>query len=543
MEAYQTDEEHKEMTNKRPNIVCLIMDDTDFANIGCYGGDVLTPNLDRIANEGMKFNQFTCSASVCTPSRYSYMSGHHPGRCTAPDFLAGNPTDDMYNIGWNVTLLENTPALGGMVSSGGYRTGFVGKWHAGRPGREMGVKDFSPDDDPYDPVVNQKLKDNQAELCAELKTTLGFDYAASIYWNNADGLVPAKLKYHNLEWITQGAVDFLDSCHDEQPFMLYMATTTYHGPSHDKSLYSDPAVTPGGILDEIPTCQPSRKSVTERIAAAGLPVDHKTVGMTWTDDAVGVLFDKLEAMGELENTVFFYTVDHNTENGKGSCYEPGVRIPFMVRWPGTVEAGSVSNTLSQNIDFVPTVLDICGIEAPGNARLDGRSLVPVFKGEANEVHDDLYFEFGYSRAVRYGNWKYIAVRYPRTTYDKMKSGELTEAPNLTNNRLQGQGCVNMVAFEHCLVADQLYNLDSDPCEKVNLADDPSYAATLKKMKDRLKAHTDTFEHPFAYDADPFHGSPEFEQCVANTKAIGTDHIPWYPNATTATRCWPPRLSR
>ncbi len=530
------------MNARRPNIVCVIMDDTDFSNLGCYGGEVLTPNLDRIAAEGMKFTQFTCSSSVCTPSRYSYMTGHHPGRCTAPSFLGENPVADMYNVGWNAVLLEGTPALGGMLSGSGYRTGFVGKWHAGRPSREMGLDDFGPDDDPYDPATDRKLKENQAGLCAELKKTLGFDYAASVYWNNTDAYIPRKLRHHNLEWITQGALSFLDSCDGGQPFFLYMATTTYHGPSHDDSLESDPAVTPGGILDPVPGCMPARASVRARIAAAGLPVNHKTVGMTWTDDTVGALFDKLDAMGELDNTVFFYTTDHNTENGKGSCYEPGVRIPFMVRWPGVVEPGSVCDALSQNVDFVPTVLDICSVKPPAAAQVDGTSLVPLFKGQAEAVHDDLYFEFGFSRAVRYGNWKYIAVRYPRAVYDKMRSGELTEAPNLTNMRLQGQGCINVAAFEHCLEADQLYDLDSDPCEKTNLAADPAYAEVLKNMKDRLKAHTDTFSHPFAYDADPFHYSPEFTRCVANTRAIGTGHIPWYPNPTTSSRQWPPRLN-
>ncbi len=524
-----------------PNIVCIIMDDTDFSNIGCYGGDVLTPNIDRIAAEGMRFDRFYCSASVCTPSRYSYMAGHHPGRCTASKFLAGNPVDDVYNIGWNVELLEGVPALGGMLSAGGYRTGFVGKWHAGRSGKEMGTKDFQPDDDPCDPVVNQALHANQRGLCEELKRSLGFDYAASIYWNNADALVPKKLRYHNLEWITQGALDFLDDCQPAQPFFLYMATTTYHGPAHDASLDVDPAITPGGILESIPDCQPSRVSIRERIAASGLPVDHQTVGMLWTDDAIGVLLDKLESMGELDNTVFLFTVDHNTEDGKGSCYEPGVRIPFIVRWPGQIRPGTVSQALAQNVDFVPTVLDICGVRTPESAQIDGVSLLPVLTGATDAVHDDLYFEYGFSRGVRFGKWKYIAVRYTRALYDAMREGRLDEAPNLNDIRLKGQGCINVHAFEHCLEPDQLYDLDADPCETVNLADAPEHQDTLAMMRERLKAHTDTFRHPFPEEADPFHRSDRFKQLVANTRAIGLDHIPWYPNPTTAARPWPPQL--
>jgi len=527
---------------KRPNIVCFIMDDTDFSNISVYGGNIETPNIDRIGLNGMIFTRFYCSASVCTPSRYSYMSGRYAGRCGFDNFIKNNPRNDVYNISWNVVLTEDDPArLGYLLSDAGYNTGYVGKWHAGRPVESLNLPFFDQEEDPMAEDTDKKLRLHQSLLCEELKYSLGFDYAASIYWNNAEGLPLRRLRYHNIDWITQGALDFLDNADkdDSKPFFLYMATTTYHGPDHLKSFEQDPVFTPGGKCDSLEDYVSIRKNVVDRIRNSGKEVNHRTVGMTWTDESFGAIVKKVEELGEIANTVFIFSVDHNTENGKGTCYELGVRIPFMISWQGVVEAGSVSNSLAQNIDLLPTLLDIAGIESSDELQLDGKSMFPIFTNEKAEIHDDLYFEFGFSRGVSTGKWKYIAVRYNKDLYEEMSAGILKEAPNLNDMAEQGQAKINIHAFQNCLVSDQLYNLEDDPLERINLATDPKCVLVLKEMRQRLKKYTDTFEHPFPMEPSSFHTSDDFKKLVENAKNNHSiEDIPWYNKDKTSMRGWP-----
>jgi len=195
-------------------------DDTDFVWLHCYGGRTPTPNIDRIAEEGTRFDQMYCSASACTPSRYTYLTGHYAGRCPDPHFLAENPPDEPYSVAWNTVLNETMPSLARTLHAHGYRTGIAGKWHVGRPRRELDLPELHEDDDPDDPEADAKLHLYQARLQEEVRTSGGFDYAASIVWGNNESFPVAKLREHNLEWITQGALDFLDSCSPDEPFFL-----------------------------------------------------------------------------------------------------------------------------------------------------------------------------------------------------------------------------------------------------------------------------------------------------------------------------------
>ena len=528
---------------KKPNIVCFIMDDTDFTNISCYGGDIPTPNIDSIGKEGIIFTNFYCSSSVCTPSRYSYMSGRYAGRCSYVDFIKGNPKKDLHSVGWNVVLTENDPiSAGRILKEAGYSTAYIGKWHAGRPSNALNLPQFNENEDPFDENTNNKLINHQKILCDELKKSLGFDYASSIFWNNAEALPLKKLRHHNIDWLTYGAINFLENQNNEDPFFLYMATTTYHGPDQQRSFFKDPRITPGGIVQDLSKVSSNREKILEKLKESGLEKNHRTIGMVWTDEAIKSVIKKVKDMGELENTVFIFSVDHNTENGKASCYESGTRIPFMMKWPGRITPGSVTAAKAQNIDLVPTLLEIAGTQIPDNSKLDGKSLSPLFDDQKNKIHNDLYFEFGFSRAVLCEEWKYIAVRYTKDLYEKMENNILEEAPNLLNLPNQGQCKINIHAFPNCLEADQLYNLSEDPREENNLAAQPEYQNILKEMKRLLKKYTSTFSNPFPEEAPPFHKSEKFRLLVQKAKENHPlNDIRWYPNPTTQKRRWPPKI--
>jgi arylsulfatase A-like enzyme len=522
-------------TDQRPNVVCIITDDTDFDMLGCYGGAVLTPEIDRLAQEGARFTQMYCAASACTPSRYNYLTGRYCGRCTAPSFLEANPKDEPYSIAWNIVLPEDEPSLGSVMRDEGYRTGYAGKWHIGRGRSELDLPELAPDDDPDDPAVDEKLRRYQARLQEEVERTGGFDAAASIVWGNNEAMPIRQLQHHNLEWITQGALDFLDTCDagdvDDaaQPFLLYVATTAIHGPLHTLSLSQDPLYTQGGKLDAPVRAHPPRDTIAQRIEAAGLEVHHVTAGALWIDDLVGALRRKLEAMGVLENTILVFCTDHGTEPGKGTCYEKGVRIPLIMRWPDRVPAGERFAARVANVDFAPTIFEACDITPPDDMAMDGESWLPQLLAGPEPVseREEQFYEFGYTRAVGTRRWKYVALRYPSDLLEGMTSGALDEAPNHIDQRLQGQMNIAIENYPGYFDPDQLYDLEADPMEQHNLAEDPDYADVLADMKARLQRYLDTFEHPFDLEVPPFMRSERYQELADATRAIGTDYIPWY----------------
>ncbi len=513
----------------RPNIVCIITDDTSFDMLGCYGGNVLTPEINRIAEEGARFTQMYCAAAACTPSRYNYLTGHYCGRNLVPEFLEGNPTDEPYSVAWNTVLTENIPSVAGVLSANGYRTGYTGKWHIGRNRRALGVPDLAPDADPDDPAVDAKLREYQQILVDEVKKTGGFDEAASIVWGNNESMPIRKLQHHNLEWITKGALDFLNTCEADQPFFLNVATTAIHGPLHTASLAQDPHYTQGGKLDNLVEAHPPRETLAERLRDAGLPWHHITAGALWVDDLVAAIRHKLEAMEVLDDTIFIFCTDHGVEPGKGTCYEKGVRIPLVMRWPGKIATGIDFEARVQNVDFAPTLFEACDITPPPGMHIDGQSWWPQLLHGAPE-REELYLEFGYTRAIGTRSWKYIALRYPSDLMEAMKSGALDEAPNYIHQRMQGQMNIAIENYPGYFDADQLYDLQADPMEQHNLAQDPAYADVLADMKDRLQNYLETFEHPFDLDADPFLNSERFKALADETRKIGTDYIEWYTKA-------------
>lgn len=265
-----------------------------------------------------------------------------------------------------------------------------------------------------------------------------------------------------------------------------------------------------------------------RLETYGLPYNHETVGITWIDDLVGAVQRKLAAMGAAENTVILFKVDHNTETGKGTCHQVGTHIPLVMAWPGVIEGGTVCDALAQNVDFAPTVFEIAGAKVPEMMPLDGKSWLPLLTGERQEHHEDLFFEFGYARGVLYEQWNYIALRYPQRLLDAMQNGDLSEAPNHINQRMQGQMNVAIETYPAYFDPDQLFNLEDDPEEKHNLAADPAYADVLVMMQARLQAYLDDFVHPFDLAVPDFMRSERYRAMCDETRKIGTGYLSWWP---------------
>ncbi|MEI7732278.1 MAG: sulfatase-like hydrolase/transferase [Verrucomicrobiota bacterium] len=471
----------------RPNILFILTDDQNSDTLGCFGGKVLTPTLDKLCAEGVKFTRAYNSSSVCTPSRYTCLTGQYASRCQTERFLKLCPPGKQSNVGFNVQVEPGSWNVARVLKENGYYTGFVGKWHTGTPV----LQPVAADADLHDPEVAKKLAENQRRLCEYIQKT-GFEYAASVYRGNLDDHKLNALKLHNMEWITKGALDFLDQAGD-RPFFLHVCTTLQHSPAPHKSIGGDPTMTPAGHLPERLKVQASRSSIAERLQRAG--ISENMGHATWLDDGIAALINKLEISGKLENTVILFFSDNGTMGGKGTCYDGGARTPCFMWGKGRVPSGLICDQPVQNIDFVPTCLDLAGAKAPPPMHLDGMSLMPLAKGVPGKWRDAFFLEIGHTRAVCVDRWKYIALRYSPEMQEKIKDKSLGRPAYHMDTSLNLQ---EIALKEHpgYWEADQLYDLQADPGEKHNLAKDPQHAQTVADLKTRLKGWLAGFNRPF-----------------------------------------------
>jgi arylsulfatase A-like enzyme len=386
-------------------------------------------------------------------------------------------------VAFNVQVLPGSPNVGKVLHDAGYATGFVGKWHTGAPP----LLSYSPAADMRDLETARILAENHRRMAEYIKQC-GFDYAASIYRGNLKDHRLDALNVHNMEWVTKGALDFIEQYKDK-PFFLHMCPTLQHSPPPQKSIAGDWRVTPAGLLTEPLNVQAPRASIAERLKAAGIP--ENMAHATWLDDGVGAVLKKLEELGLADNTAIIYLSDNATLGGKGTCYEGGVHVPSLMRWKGHVPEGATCDKLVENIDSVPTVLDICAATPPVPMRMDGRSLLPMLTGQDTKWRDAVFLEVGHTRAVCTAKWKYIALRYPPKMQEATPKGKRYHTDGPLN--LQETAAARHPAYPD---ADQLYDLEKDPDEQVNLAGNAQYAQTLAEMKARLKEFLDTFPRPF-----------------------------------------------
>jgi arylsulfatase A-like enzyme len=514
--------------SKKPNILVIITDDTDFSMMRWSGGRVLSPAIDSIADEGLQCRQFYVNAAVCTPGRYCYLTGHHAGRCPGPQFNAEFGPDEPHCIQWNTDLDPSRErSLGHVLQSAGYRTGHVGKWHVGPGKGKLGIDQFEGDENPYDPAIITRLKADH-ERCCQAVRDAGYDYADAVTWGNADDRRIRTLQFHNLEWMCQGALTFLEqSATTDQPFYLNIATSTMHGPSHDLSLEEDIRLTGIGPVHGLDQVMAPRASIFERLQAAGLPVDHRTTGILWTDDLVAALLQKLQDLGLERDTLVIFSTDHNAFDGKASCYQGGVHVPFCLRWPDHIAAGTVNDSLMQNVDLLPTLAAISGAALPEQP-IDGHNLTPQWL-EGNlvaETREDVFLDYGYQRGITDGCYKFISFRLPQDQLEKMKNDEVDQAFGLT-----GKPGGQLVArrYPHYWEPDQLYDLSIDPGEQHNRIDDPRYVEIRERLHKRLWQHLASFSRPFPLDEiDPFYHSDRYrELCQEAMRRFQPEQWEWY----------------
>ncbi len=495
----------------KPNILFLITDDQfkDFMNWYPEGeGKNLTPHTDKLAAEATVMMRQYVTSPVCTPSRYACLSGLYPSRSKSPDFLQEMKSSGGQSVvQWNTFITDEPHTVARKLDEAGYLTGFVGKNHVFTA---EGWKKPQWDANPSDPETKALLQMNNQVQVTRAKE-LGFDYAASLYYNNPVENGIEALASHNLDWIAEGALDFFDKAKEgEEPFFLYLATTIPHGPTEPKrSWQADRRVTSLGLREEPLTLLPSSEELGQRVAEADV-WDYNRENLLWLDEMVGAVLDRLEENGQLDNTLIVYFNDHG-QKSKGTVYEGGVHGESFFWRKGGFPVGSRCAVPVSNVDFAPTLLDFAGVDYEPSS-YDGRSFKSVLEGEEGEKDRSLYFELGYVRGVLKGDWKYIALRYPEMAtemtreerqrrLDQFNEGQKQKGrPVYTEDPMHRFSHVSLIPgggdAEHMSMGkypafyerDQLYYLPEDPDEKRNLAGDVKNEEKLAEMKAELKKH-------------------------------------------------------
>ncbi|MEO0793855.1 MAG: sulfatase-like hydrolase/transferase [Verrucomicrobiota bacterium] len=532
----------------RPNIVLYFTDDLDFDEVpeglydldrfpshtgmkqkGYYDDDLpqydrpqrdyfsnpkmLMPHLQQLAKEGMVLERFYITSPICSPSRYSILTGRYASR--SKDFQKKHPAGTPASVDWSTNLSKDENSLAKVLQANGYTTGIVGKWHnghnAGAYTKEMRDMKLS------DSGVNELIMEAQQLECEAMKVQQGFDFAASIQIGNVGALrTPPELRQENLEWVTQGAIDFIDFAmeSDEKPFFLYVSLPLPHRQYYDSQARNpnasywferDARGTPGGFLEQVSDCMPSRADVVRRCQEAGIPMVN-TMG-TYIDDSLGAVLKKLDDEGLRDNTVFIFTSDHQSR-GKNTIGE-SARVPFVIRWPGHIEAGSRGSGLSSNVDLVTTILDIAQCKDVGDVGMDGVTMLPMLTGESAVCRSSLYLEVMHTRGVVTDRYKYIAARPPADIAELMAQDNVQAMEQKRRRRTGWDGRTNTPhnvskgiimdsdrEFPYYFDQDQLYDLKADPFEQKNLASDPAYHDDLQSMQHQLADYLADLPHPF-----------------------------------------------
>jgi arylsulfatase A-like enzyme len=331
---------------RRPNVVLIITDDQGFGDLSLHGNTHLqTPNMDRIAKEGMQFTQFQV-CPVCSPTRASLMTGRYNYRTGIVDTYLGRSMMDPREV----TAAE-------IFSRAGYKTGIFGKWHLGDnyPMRAM------------DQGFQESLVLGGGGLAQPADPPPGNHYFDPVLLRNGHF---EKVSGYCTDIFFREATAFIDR-HKAQPFFLYLPTNAPHTPLEIDDRYLGEFNNKG--LD----------ATTQRVYAM----------IRNLDDNIGRLLDHLKKTGLEENTILIFMTDNGPQQQryvsgmrgrKGTVYQGGIRVPFFVRWPARIQPGATVDRIAAHIDVLPTLLQASGLDAPKNVRFDGRSLMPLIeKRDAN----------------------------------------------------------------------------------------------------------------------------------------------------------------
>jgi len=426
-------------TNQKPNIIYILADDLGYAELGCYGQEKIeTPNIDKLAEKGIRFTQHYAGAPVCAPSRCVLLTGKHPGHAQ----IRGNDPWAERGPVWDFEAMANDPNLegqrplragtntiGSLLQEVGYKTGIVGKWGLGAP-----LTEGIPNKQGFDFFYGYNC---QRQAHTFFPVHLWKD-TVKVLLNNKmvppGSKIPEDADLYDSEsykdfWLTEYASELMQDQvinfikeNKEQPFFMYYANPIPHNPLQAPKEWIDYYFEKFG--DEEPY-DGSRGYFPHRY-----PHACYAAMVSYMDEQVGEIVATLKELGLYENTLIIFSSDNGPTMsggadspwfdsakpfkseqgwGKGNVNEGGIRVPMIAQWPGKINPGTETELISAFYDVLPTLCEIAEKEAPGD--IDGISFLPTLLGKENQKeHEFLYWEFpqsGGQQALRMGKWKGI----------------------------------------------------------------------------------------------------------------------------------------
>lgn len=466
--------------SKKPNVVTLLVDDLGYRDIGCYGGPVKTPVLDKLAAEGVRFTDFHSGAPTCSPSRATFLTGRQNPRTGVYSVL-----DERFH---RMHLLESETTIAEVLKENGYATAHFGKWHLGMP--VQGRENPTPADHGFDHwlgLVNGPGPSHRNP---------------TNFLRNGERV--GRIEGYSCQIVVDEALTWLDRERDgDEPFFLNL----WFNEPHDPIAAPDDFVSQYGALNE-------------REAIYSGTIDN-------TDRAIGRLVARLETLGELDNTIIIYSSDNGSylqeRNGelrgkKGSLYEGGHRVPGIFYWKDGIPGGRVENEPAGAVDLLPTLCGLIGIDKPEGVHLDGSDLAPLLTESGNfERHQPLFWMSEANMVMRVGDHTLFASSTAKSPIDFKEANRLMEQVkevlgddlekelggmdlrsrmfngNFANpeaNQLRAQHR-RLYYFQESWIPElkkselgsvQLYDLSTDPGQKNNIANQrPKLVARLREQ--------------------------------------------------------------
>jgi len=427
------------------NVIVILTDDQGVWAAGCYGNpEIRTPNLDRLAASGMRFENFFVATPVCSPSRATILTGRIPSQNGIHDWLRGGNVDP-----GAIRYLEGEVAYSDVLAANGWNCGISGKWHMGDSQHpQHGFSHWFVHRKGGGPYMNPPM---------------------------IRGGEPVNIPGYVTNIITEDALGFLDSAaREDTPFYLSVHYTAPHSPwgrnQHLSEVFDSYADCPFESCPQEPR-HPWAISLTDNCLNNREMLQGYFAAVTSMDADVGRILDRVEALGLRERTLIVFLSDngfscgHHGFWGKGNgtfplnMYERSIRVPALFSQPGRIPAGAVVDPMVSAYDFMPTLLDYVGLDIPEEPNLPGRSFLPILEGDADSAHDQvvIFDEYGATRMIRTAERKYVH-RYP-------------DGPH------------------------ELFDLVNDPEERDSLVESPAHQAMVFEMRGRLEEWFDRYVIP------------------------------------------------
>jgi N-sulfoglucosamine sulfohydrolase len=426
---------------EKPNIILIIADDLSWDDTGAYGNkQIKTPNIDRLANMGMKFNQAFVTASSCSPSRSSIITGLYPHKTDAEQLHWPLPAK-------NITFVEK-------LKTTGYWTAQAGKWHLGDYIRDR-----------FD-LVNDA-------------GTGGFQLSANGSFDEDGDGSGCEM------WMAT-----LQARPENQPFFLWLASFDPHRPFNDY-IISDPH-SPDSVI-----VSPYLHDNSETRIELAQYYDE----IARLDSYIGLIINELEQQGIMENTLILFMSDNGKAfpRDKTTLYDGGIRTPWIVSWPAVIKSSSECNSLVSAVDIAPTFLELAGL--PNLQDADGYSFSSLLLNPETEIRDFIFAEANwhdyenYVRTIRTDQFKYIRNYYtdlPNTPpADVVRSRTFVKMRELHSEVKLNAAQMN--CFNQPREENELYDIANDPHELNNLAKNPDYASTLLEFRKRLEDYREEIQ--------------------------------------------------